>query len=405
MRDRDRRRPDPEQPLSAGRVEYLEQARRRVRARRLRRTVAVVLVLAAAIAFGTGMVGTSVARAKDLVDSARIALTPDPGWPQQTGVMELRQMEPLDGGFVVLGEEGCFVYSEGGSRLNAIQSSYARPALAAGRTRFVLYDRSGRELRVESRTQNLYTKTMENDIYLCAVADDGRLAVVTDDVRSVAELLVYSPSMEQQLTWGLTAAEGIPVRMAFSPDSRRLAVAAVTASAGQVVTNLYVLPLGQGDPVQIGSRGGSAPQWLEWTAGDRVLLLYEDCALLYDAAGGECARYEFGGRSLVSVSSGTGGTALLLSAGQTCEAVLLDGSLGVQYNSGIPSAERIVRAGDSFYLLTDDEVECWSLTEGYQWSRTLEARPQALLAGRKRTLVFCGNTVQELTPPEAEEQS
>ena len=405
MRDRDRRRPDPEQPLSAGRVEYLEQARRRVRARRLRRTVAVVLVLAAAIAFGTGMVGTSVARAKDLVDSACIALTPDPGWPQQTGVMELRQMEPLDGGFVVLGEEGCFVYSEGGSRLNAIQSSYARPALAAGRTRFVLYDRSGRELRVESRTQNLYTKTMENDIYLCAVADDGRLAVVTDDVRSVAELLVYSPSMEQQLTWGLTAAEGIPVRLAFSPDSRRLAVAAVTASAGQVVTNLYVLPLGQGDPVQIGSRGGSAPQWLEWTAGDRVLLLYEDCALLYDAAGGECARYEFGGRSLVSVSSGTGGTALLLSAGQTCEAVLLDGSLGVQYSSGVPSAERIVRAGDSFYLLTDDEVECWSLTEGYQWSRTLAARPQALLAGRKRTLVFCGNTVQELTPPEAEEQS
>lgn len=405
MRDRDRRRPDLEQPLSAGRVEYLEQARRRVRARRLRRTVAVVLVLAAAIAFGTGMVGTSVARAKDLVDSARIALTPDPGWPQQTGVMELRQMKPLDGGFVVLGEEGCFVYSEGGSRLNAIQSSYARPALAAGRTRFVLYDRSGRELRVESRTQNLYTKTMENDIYLCAVADDGRLAVVTDDVRSVAELLVYSPSMEQQLTWGLTAAEGIPVRLAFSPDSRRLAVAAVTASAGQVVTNLYVLPLGQGDPVQIGSRGGSAPQWLEWTSGDRVLLLYEDCALLYDAAGGECARYEFGGRSLVSVSSGTGGTALLLSAGQTCEAVLLDGSLGVQYSSGVPSAERIVRAGDSFYLLTDDEVECWSLTEGYQWSRTLAARPQALLAGRKRTLVFCGNTVQELTPPEAEEQS
>ena len=47
--------------------------------------------------------------------------------------------------------------------------------LAAGKTRFVLYNRSGNELRVESRTQNLYTKTMDSTIYLCAVADAGQV--------------------------------------------------------------------------------------------------------------------------------------------------------------------------------------------------------------------------------------
>ena len=52
-----------------------------------------------------------------------------------------------------------------GTRLNSIQSGYARPAIAAGKTRFVLYNRSGNELRVESRTQNLYTKTMDSTIY------------------------------------------------------------------------------------------------------------------------------------------------------------------------------------------------------------------------------------------------
>ena len=40
----------------------------------------------------------------------------------------------------------------------------------------MLYNRSGNELRVESRTQNLYTKTMENSITLCAMADNGTLA-------------------------------------------------------------------------------------------------------------------------------------------------------------------------------------------------------------------------------------
>lgn len=36
---------------------------------------------------------------------------------------------------------------------------------------------------MESRTQNLYTKTMESSITLCAMADNGTLAVVTEDPR------------------------------------------------------------------------------------------------------------------------------------------------------------------------------------------------------------------------------
>ena len=239
-------RPESDEPLSAGRVEYLEQARARVRARRLRRTALIVAVLTAVVLFTTGLVGSSVALVKDCVDTTRIALMPGPGWPQQTGVMEPTQVLPMTGGFVELGGDSCVVYSRTGTRLNSIQSGYGRPALAAGKTRFVLYNRSGNELRVESRTQNLYTKKLENKIFLCAMSDNGTLAVVTDDVSSMAELLVYSPTMEQQLRWNMTSNDGTPLRMAFSPDSRRLAAAAVTAGGGQMQTNLYVVTLAQG---------------------------------------------------------------------------------------------------------------------------------------------------------------
>ena len=70
----------------------------------------------------------------------------------------------------------------------------------------------------------------------------------------------------------LTGAQGTPVRMAFAADSRRLAVAAVTSSAGQLQANLFVLSLAQGDPVQLSS-GDSVPQWLGWLSGDSVLAL------------------------------------------------------------------------------------------------------------------------------------
>ena len=398
-------RPESDEPLSAGRVEYLEQARARVRARRLRRTVLIVAVLTAVVLFTTGLVGSSVALVKDCVDTTRIALMPGPGWPQQTGVMEPTQVLPMTGGFVELGGDSCVVYSRTGTRLNSIQSGYGRPALAAGKTRFVLYNRSGNELRVESRTQNLYTKKLENKIFLCAMSDNGTLAVVTDDVSSMAELLVYSPAMEQQLRWNMTSNDGTPLRMAFSPDSRRLAAAAVTAGGGQMQTNLYVVTLAQGDPVNVGSQSG-VPQWVGWLSGTTLLAVYDSRAILYNAAGGERARYEFGGGTLRDVSvDSAGNVALLLASGQVCQLVTLDKELNVQYSGNVTTSNKVVRRGELVYLLTDSTVESLTSAGEYQWSQSLTARPQALLADAKQTLVFCGNTVQQVTAPETSQAS
>ena len=397
-------RPASDEPLSEGRVEYLEQARARVRNRRIRRTALIVAALTLVVLFATGFVGSSVAMAKDWADTARILLFPGTGWPQQTGVMEVEQLAALNGSFVELGEEGCVVGSRTGTRLNAIQSGYARPALAAGKNRFVLYNRSGNELRVESRTQNLYTKTLDSSIYLCAVADAGQVAVATDDTDSVAKLTVYSSAMEQVLSWNLTSAEGTPLRMAFSPDSRRIAVAAVTANGGQLTTNLYVLALAQGDPVQLGT-ATSVPQWLGWLSGDSVLALYEDRAVLYGANGGEKASYDFGGSTLVDVDTENGGVALLLSGGQTCTAVLLDNSLGVQYSGNVPAASHILRAADGFYLLTDSTVECFNKAGEFQWTQPMDAKPQAGVLNGRQLLVFSGNTVQQVTAPEPDSSS
>ena len=390
------------EPLSAGRVEYLEAARARVRTRRIRRTVIIVAVLTILVLFATGVVGSSIARAKDLVDTAVITLAPAPGWPQQTGITDPDTVQQLSGAFVEMSGDSCAVYSMNGTRLNSIQSGYARPAIAAGKTRFVLYNRSGSELRVESRTQNLYTKTMESTIYLCAVADAGQVAVVTDNADSAAALTVYNSSMQQQLVWNLTSEQGIPLRMAFSPDSRRLAAAAVTAVGGQLTTNLYALPLAQGDPVLL-STENSVPQWMGWLSNGFLLVIYENRAVLYNTTGGsigERASYDFGGSTLVSVSAENNGVALLLSNGQTSTAVLLDGELNVGYSGSVLSASQIIRAkNDGFYLLTDSTVERFNNVGEFQWSQPLSARPRALVEGRQ-ILVFTGNTVQVLTPPE-----
>lgn len=390
------------EPLSAGRVEYLEAARQRARSRRLRRGAIIVAVLTVLVLFATGAVGTSIARAKDLVDSVHITLTPNTGWPQQTGITEPTAVTKLSGGFAEMDTDTCVVYSFGGAKLNSVQSGYARPALAAGKTRFVLYNRSGNELRVESRTQNLYTKQLENSIFLCAMSDNGTLAVVTEDQTSMAKLLVYSPSMEQQLSWSMTSNDGTPLRMAFSPDSRKLAAAAVTVSGGQVMTNLYLINLASGDPVSLVNQGG-VPQWLGWTSASTILAVYDTRAVLYNAGGGERAVYDFAGTELKDVSvDAAGNVALLLASGQVSQAVTLDKNLNVQFSAAVSAANSIVRAGNLFYLLADNAVECFDASGTQQWSQNLDTSPQALLANSKDLLLFSGNTVQKLEIPAQE---
>lgn len=395
-----RSRAENDEPLSAGRVEYLEQARQRARNKRIRRTAVLLVLLTGIVLFATGLVGSSVAMAKDFIDTARIALLPGAGWPQQTGVSEVTQVEPLTGSFVELGKEGCVVYSRSGKKLNSIQSGYARPALAAGKNRFVLYNRSGNELRVESRTQNLYTKQLENSIFLCAMADNGNLAVVTEDVSAMAKLLIYNSSMEQVLSWSMSSNDGTPLRMAFSPDGRKLAAAAVTAGGGQMMTNLYLVNLASGDPVSLANQSG-VPQWLGWTSASTILAVYDSRAVLYNAGGGERAAYEFAGNTLKDISvDAAGNVALLLGSGQLHQAVLLDKSLNVQFSGTVSSANSIVRAGSLFYLLSDSGAECYNTSGEQQWSQTLAAKPQALLADTKELLLFSGNTAQVLEVPQ-----
>ncbi len=395
-----RSRAENDEPLSAGRVEYLEQARQRARNKRIRRTAVLLVLLTGIVLFATGLVGSSVAMAKDFIDTARIALLPGAGWPQQTGVSEVTQVESLTGSFVELGKEGCVVYSRSGKKLNSIQSGYARPALAAGKNRFVLYNRSGNELRVESRTQNLYTKQLENSIFLCAIADNGNLAVVTEDVSAMAELLIYNSNMEQVLSWSMSSNDGTPLRMAFSPDGRKLAAAAVTAGGGQMMTNLYLVNLASGDPVSLANQSG-VPQWLGWTSASTILAVYDSRAVLYNAGGGERAAYEFAGNTLKDISvDAAGNVALLLGSGQLHQAVLLDKSLNVQFSGTVSSANSIVRAASLFYLLSDSGVECYNTSGEQQWSQTLAAKPQALLADTKELLLFSGNTAQALEVPQ-----
>ena len=376
-------------------------ARRHRRARHVRRFVLLAVLLAAMLAWVTGLFSASLAAAEDLIDSARISMLPSASFPQETGIADLFQLEELSGGFVELGAENCVVYSAGGNRLRSVQPGYAYPAISAGSTRFLIYNRAGSELRVESRTQTLYTKSYESSILLAAMSRGGSFAVATEDSRYLARLMLYSSSMTEQLSWAMTEAEGTPIRMAYASDSRRLAVATLAASEGQVVSRLFVLDARSDSEVKLAEQPGSVPLGLRWLSAREILVLYDNGAIVYSASDGtQKAVYSYGGQSLLNWSECGTDTALLLTGGAGTQAVVLDKGMQVTAGFSAPSAVRLTLTRTAVYVLTDTAVQCCSRAGVYQWQRDFETQPLAVLDSRQ-LLVFTASSADVLQQPAA----
>ena len=365
--------------------------RRRARRRRIM-LVVLLLALLLAAASVTGVLGASLSSLGDTLDSVALYFQRGGGWPAETGIQEPTRIEELAGGFVELDGEDVAIYSAYGTQVRTLQPGYTRPALAVGNTRFVLYDRSGTSLQVESRTRTLYTKTFTNAIMLCAMSQNGSLGVVTESDRYAAELQVFSPTMRSTYSWKMTQDQGTPLAMSFASDNRRFAVGTVAARNGQMACTVFMMDTAKSEtgPAYTADEGSLLLQ-LHWLSSDRVLAVFDTYAAVLSASDGtETARYDFGGVSLQGASVNRRTTALLLSTHSGNELLVLNGDLQVVGQGDAGQAEGVACADTAVYLWGVNSVSCHELDGSERWTRELDSRPQAILVANQPLLFTAG---------------
>ncbi|MBQ8647949.1 MAG: protein TolB [Oscillospiraceae bacterium] len=388
--------------LHQARAVRLSEVRRRRNRKRAQVAAAFVLAGLLILALIAGAFTSSLTSLADLGDSIRIGMTPGGSFPVKTGIAQVYQAEPLVGGFVALGEKDVVLASASGLKLRTIQHGYARPALAVGGSRFCVYNRAGYGLRVESRSQTLYSETLQDPILVCAMSQNGSLAVATRSDRYVAQVKIYDSNLRYRYGWSTTDAEGTPMRMAFAPDNKRLAVACLRAEQGQITTCIHLLDT-RSDAVQLVIQApGSTLLQLHWVGGSQLLAVYDDHTALYDAStGAEKARYDYGS-ALTDASVNGKYTALLLDGadGAGSRLVVLGGGLTLLSDTQWPQAAHgVTVTGTGVYLLQADGVVCQSLRGQAQWRAAMDERPQWVLSARK-LLVFTGGQADWLQATE-----
>ena len=386
----------------AGKTKSFSALQKRQRRRRNGLLLALVLAAAIVVAGVTGAIGTSLALLGDAVDSLYLSVNlTGGGWPVDTGITQPIQIEALAGGFVELGAEDVAVYSSKGAKIRAFQPGYARPAIAVGNTRFCVYNRSGTELRVESRTKNLYTKSFADGILLCAMSNNGSTAVVTQSSRYAAQVTVYDPLFAADpYLWAPTQTDGTPVSLAFAGDNHRFAAGCLSAVDGQLCTKLFLMDTNS-DAVTATytATAGSMILELHWLSSTRLLAVFDHyAAIINPSTGAEAARFDYGGSTLKSVSVGGKNTAFLLSGHSGSELELRDEALGSLARVLVGQANTVDCTGTGAYVLGDAAVRRYQFDGICNWEQSFDNRPLRVVDAAK-PLLFSGATAELLLAP------
>ena len=184
-------------------------------------------VLAAVLAYFTGLYGASASVLGDKFDTLRALFSEGQEFPFTVRAQGLQNAQPLGGGFVMLTDNELSIYAANGALLRTVPHAYARPAMAAGNTRLCLYHRGGTSLTVESRSRTLWEYSAQNAIELCAMSPGGTLAIAQR-----GQVSVYTPLFEEIFTF--YTSEHVTA-MAFAKDNKHFAVGCpqpVVAAAG-----------------------------------------------------------------------------------------------------------------------------------------------------------------------------
>lgn len=314
----------------------------------------------------------------------RIGLTPGGSYPVKTGIGQLYQVEKLAGGFVELGEKDVVLASASGLKLRTIQHGYAGPPLRWEAAGSACTTGPGTPCGWKAAAQNLYTQTLDNAILVCGMSQNGSLAVATRSNRYTAEVKVYSPNFVYRYGWNTTDSEGTPIRIAFAPDNKRLAVACLRADAGQMTTGIYLLDTRK-DAVSTDIQAqGSTLLQLSWVGSSQLLAVYDHYTALYDAATGkERSRFEYGDHLLDASISGKYVGLLLGTKGGATQLVTLGTNLNQLAQVNGSGAVGVTVTGTAVYQLDQSGVTCLTLKGVEKWRAKLGVQPQAVVSAKK----------------------
>lgn len=209
----------------------------------------------------------------------------------------------------VLTDTSFFLYSDSGSQLVWRQHGMNDPQISASGGRALLYERGGKQYRVERRFDEPVSANMSNAIVAGCMGASGNFALATESNVYDSELVAFDAQGKSVFHWYDTS--GHILAVALSPDGSSVAAIEVDAQNGSISSTVSLFRLGSTRPIVEKQISGTLLFSLQYNSNGRLTAVGDNQALYFDSNGKQTGSYAYGTRQLACYSNSGGATVLV----------------------------------------------------------------------------------------------
>ena len=147
--------------------------------------------------------------------------------------------------FYLLTDTYLYTYNENGAELSDKQHGLQNPVCTSNDKRALVYSKNGKDLRVYSKSAEVFSKSFEDSIVFAKMGTDERSAVVTTSSRYFNYLYVLNSEGKQIFRWA-SPDEKI-MQVCFDEDDRSVYVSAVGEKDGTLSSSVMKFDVSGGE--------------------------------------------------------------------------------------------------------------------------------------------------------------
>ncbi|MCM1165599.1 MAG: WD40 repeat domain-containing protein [Lachnospiraceae bacterium] len=287
----------------------------------------------------------------------------DGGFPVSLPGSTRYTMGELGENFYLMTDTYLYTYNAVGAELSGFQHGFQNPAVNSNDRRTLVFDKNGLDFKVFSRTNVLFSNTMDDSIVFAQMGNTERCAVITTSSRYFNYLYIFNGEGKQIFRWA-SPDEKI-MQVSFGPNDNSFFAAVVGESGGELRTSVVKFDIEDIENATSESWRtylGSDISFSLERCGDGVYVVTSGGAYLLDEQTGEVTAETMFSRQVEGIS-GTDGVRVIMfhDAGS-------NGEIAVAYGDALEAAAAITPddvtafdvCGGNLYILSGSRLVCYN---------------------------------------------
>lgn len=169
------------------------------------------------------------------------SMSAGPGYPCKVEGEKIssENLKFSDGNIITLSDTSLTILNGSAKLIREENHNFSHPCLKLSGIRAIIYDRGGKNFKIESTAKNLYSGEAEKNIIACAISDNGTYAIVQQSLINLAEMVVYSKNNKEKYRYSFS--EYYIADVSLNTMGTEIAACGISADNGNISSNVYLL--------------------------------------------------------------------------------------------------------------------------------------------------------------------